>query len=455
MSKLLKILSDALGRPYAIWVIVGLGLALRLAFLIPLSRFPLVSDARAYHEMALQLLQNKDFVPYWPAGLPYYLCFFYKIFGASELAARVSMLLIYPVFSALLYLFAREFSSQKAACLAVLIFSFYPGYVHLSLEPITHLPLATYLLALACLAALLLRKSSWPAALATGVLLGTSALIRPSAIALSMFLPLYLWVKTKSVRASLVPLMVSLIILSGWLFRTYRLTGQPITVSYANWLFFLGNNPYTPLYKTWWFGSHGAGEPDVPEGFVRTVEETKKNPPAVQDRLWRRIAVNHILSRPDLFLLRTFNRVRNYFAFDTFTGSYFIKDYKVNKKFGLFLLGLDAAFFCGIMLLAFLFVFHSGRSFLKKDGALLLLGMAAAYAGPYWLSYSHPTYHFPTIPLFGILASAMAVRFMEQPAETWHEILSSALKKKYLLALFLLIFVYIQLEWIWVMWERL
>ena len=25
--------------------------------------------------------------------------------------------------------------------------------------------------------------------------------------------------------------------------------------------FFIGNNPYTPLYKTWWFGSHGEGEP--------------------------------------------------------------------------------------------------------------------------------------------------------------------------------------------------
>src|SRR5207253_343731 len=43
-------------------------------------------------------------------------------------------------------------------------------------------------------------------------------------------------------------------------------------------------------------------------------------PPCLQQTMYRQIALGHILSRPDLFLLRTFNRFRAYFCFPIHRG---------------------------------------------------------------------------------------------------------------------------------------
>lgn len=455
MKTFFKNLAVWLDHPKAIYFVIGFGLTLRLAVLLKLSSFPLVSDAFHYHHMARQLLQGENFAPYWPPGLPYYLLFFLKIFGVSELVSRASLLLFYFAFSLFLYLVAKEMFSSRAANAAALIFSVYPTYLHLSLEPLTQLPVAAGLLAVVYLLLRTGRQSSPFLLAGLGLLLGWLALMRPSALLLVLLVPLFLAVKTKKIFLSLLPLVFSISLISLWMAKAYRMTGDLVPINYANSLnFYFGNNPYTPLYKTWWFGSHGAGETDVPKAFTKTMERINKNPLPVRERLYRQLALGHIFSRPDLFLIRTFNRMRNYFAFDTFTGSYLVKDYKTNKMFGLFILGLDAAFFCALMLLALVFLFHSGKAFLKQEAAVLLLGTAAVYALPYWLSFSHPVHHFPTLPLIGLLSAGLLALLLEKTPGEMLEPMVRSPKRKYGLILALLFFLYIQAEWVWVMHSR-
>jgi hypothetical protein len=49
---------------------------------------------------------------------------------------------------------------------------------------------------------------------------------------------------------------------------------------------------------------------------------------------------------------------------------------------------------------------------LDVDDARMLLGVSVSFSLPYWVSYSHPTYHFPLVALAGLLAAALIHRSM-------------------------------------------
>lgn len=438
------------------FALIGFGLVIRIVILTIFARLPLASDALSYHKMALQLLSNKDFPPYWPPALPYFLSFFYYIIGASEFIGRASMLLFYLIFSFSIFLLTREISSGRAANLTVSIFSIFPTFIYHSVETLTQLPTATYLVIAAYLVILIKKKMHWSYPILLGVTLALLVLTRASSIILVVLIPLYLFIKTKRLGSSLLPLLVSLIIVFGWVIKVNQMTGRWIMVNEANSVnFFIGNNPCTPLYKTWWFGSHGKGSPDVPTAYTEMLSSIRSNPPETQDKLFLQTALDHVASRPDLFLIRTANRIRNYFAFDTFTGSAIIKNYSTNKLLGLMIIILDALFYCAIMIFAMRYLFDLHSVSHQLENVVLLLALAACYAMPYWVSFSHPTYHFPIVPLFGILAAVFIENLMDirQKKISWSWMPSG--KRKYILFLAVLIFFFSQIEWVLVMWERI
>jgi hypothetical protein len=249
---------------------------------------------------------------------------------------------------------------------------------------------------------------------------------------------------------------VSLVIVFGWILKAHEMTGRWILVNEANSMnLFFGNNPYTPLYKTWWFGSHEDDASNVPSAYTAMLTAIKSEPPDVRDRLYLKVALGHIVHRPDLFVVRTANRIRSYFAFDTYTGSFLISKYSINKMLGLVVILLDALFYCTIMAAAILQVFSLSSKSPRLGSAVLLLLMGGCYAIPYWLSFSHPTYHFPVVALFGVLAACFAgnVAASRKTGSPWPWAASA--KRKYSLLLVGIVFSYIQIEWIWMMRSRI
>src|SRR5262249_3834990 len=139
------------------------------------------------------------------------------------------------------------------------------------------------------------------------------------------------------------------LLIAAWEVTAHARTGRWVFINDANSQnLFYGNNPWTPLYRTWWFGSHKAGEPDVPDAYVALHKQIAELPPGQRDRAFTRVAVRHILERPDLFVVRTLARVQVYFAFDSFAGSFLMRRAGGGRALGLAALGLDA--------LAYLFV---------------------------------------------------------------------------------------------------
>jgi 4-amino-4-deoxy-L-arabinose transferase-like glycosyltransferase len=430
---------------------LGLGVLLRLIGLYLVSGLALASDWLSYHKVALQLVHKVKFHPFWPPGLPYYLSFFHYLFGESELVARACMILLYLMLSVFLFLLAKEMYNRKTANIAVLIFSVFPSFIYHSVTPVAQMPMAVILIAVAYFAIRSKQNISWICSIFLGLLLGIGVLVRPSSLLLLLFLPLYFVVTKRRFLLPSIMVISAILLVFLWIVKAYKMTGEFVMINSANSMnFFFGNNQWTPLYKTWWLGSHRS-EDDEYKVFLEGI---RKNPPSVQERLYKQHAIEHILSRPDLFLLRTLSRFRVYFAFDTTPGATLIKGYDIDKKIGLGLIMADAIFYLSIASLAILFLFLPPTMFGDRGTIGILIGIVIIYSLPYWVAFSHASYHFPVVPILGIFAVISGTRLLNEPGDIWRHITSSR-RRKYLALFGMILFVYIQIEWIVMMYSRI
>jgi 4-amino-4-deoxy-L-arabinose transferase-like glycosyltransferase len=397
----------------------------------------------SYYEMGLQLLRGERFAPYWPPGVPYYLMLAHKIFGDGLLVARASMLLIYVGFSFALYALAKEVSSRRAGNLATLLFALYPSYIRYAFNPSTDFPAAACLVAAVYLGIRIIRKSSSLLAGSLGLGLAALALVRPSSLLLVIVAPAYLYYRTRRCRIVLTTLLISVTLISAWLWKAYTMTGRFVMVNDANSQnFFLGNNRFTPLYNT---SPDGPVKWDVPEEFTRTLEKLRSEP-EIPDRTYRTIAVRHIVSRPDLFLLRTFNRFRMYFSFPIAQGELLTKMVHPGHMpafTGAALTVFQLCFYWPIMLLAIVFIFNTRNS----DYVASIAGAAILYAIPYWITFSQPRFNFPVVPLFAVLAVALLDSLARSGDDALLPVLHSP-RRRYAMFFTLAFFAYTQMEWI-------
>ena len=385
------------------------GLAARL-WLASATGFTLDGDAADYHQMALDLGAGVPFEPDWPPGLPLYLVPFQRAaraIGAPEVIGdRVAMLAAYLLLSWLLHGLARRLLPAPTAGAVVCVFALFPSFVYMSVVPLTQIP-ASVCLTAACWAAIELanpqtpRQGLWACLL--GVALGCLILVRPSSVVLLPLGPLIVAYSARRLWPAAVAMALAVALVGVWLDKAHAMTGRWFFVNNANSQnLFYGNNPYTPLYRTWWYGSHKDGDVGVPQEFVRLHRRLASAPPAVRDHEFSSFALRHILQRPDLFVVRTSSRIRVFFAYDTFTGAQVAKKSASPRRrlLGLGIIGIDALFFISIAgaALARLCVVSVDR----RVGILCCFSLI--YATPYFVTFAHPTYHFPIVPLLALIA---------------------------------------------------
>ena len=439
----------------AIYIILVTGLALRIAALSMVAHVPLRNEAPGYMQMALQLLHHENFAPYWPPGVPYYLLFAQRLFGESILVARASILLVYLAFTVFLFFFIRRIAGLRAANLAAVIFVFYPPYVRDSFNPSTEYPAAATLMAIVFLVTLAGRKSGFTTLMLTGLALGALILIRPSSLLVALFVLLYLLKRSRKLWVPLVPLVIAALLVSAWLWKAYSMTGRFVRINDSNSQnFFWGNNPYTPIYTTWGEGQDALG---MSSAYRAELAAITSQPPEVQNQLYTKLAVHYILSRPDLFLLRSFNRSRAYFGFPVHYAEPLktVMGVKGRKWISLLLTAADVAFYWPLMMLAIVFLFIDDHSLLPSDHRLALLGAVAAYALPYWFSEAQPRFNFPVVPLIAVLAVLLIELLLRKPAsEVLRPVIVSVRRRRALLVA-LVAFVYIQIEWIYMAYFHL
>jgi len=428
-------------------IILGVGILIRLVFLLWLADKPLMSDAVNYNDMSGRLLSGERFVPYWPPGLPLYLAAVHKLFGPAAIAARLGMLAFYAGTSIFVWRTAiLVTASPLAGNIALGFLALSPASIQASVEPLTPLPAA---MCVTIIAYSLIRLQSLQS-MGNLALLALSAgyltLIRPSSLLLVAALPLYLLWRTRRWMPSLAVTAVAAVVIGSWTGYVYEKTGRLVKINTANSAnFYLGNNPYTPVYRTWWLGSHHS-PPEVPAAFVEERDRIMELDAPAQEAEFSRLAKEHIRQHPELFLLRTLNRICTYFAFDTFAGAYLIGNYGVPKLLGFATIAVDAVVYILIAVGSILY-FTVPRSREASTASLLLLGLALLYALPYFFAFSHPGYHYPIEPLLMILSSGLFAYLIEKRVS----LRNIVAPRSTLMTVVLTVFSFIQIEFLSIM----
>lgn len=440
-------------------VIVGVGLAIRLVALALLAGVPITGDAGSYFESALLIARGTPYEPHWPPGLPAFIAAAFAVFGERPIVARVLMLFVYLAFSAAVLAAGKRSIGPRATNLALAFFAIRPIVVWSSVSPLTQLPTAALALGVAYFAdearaGYAEKRKNNPLAALTflGLCLGAMMLTRPSSISVVALVLAYLAWRTRRWQTLVVPLAVIALMTGAWSYKAYRMTGRFVFINNANSQnIFYGNNPWTPTYRTWWYGSHKEpGEMDP--GFAEEYTRINALPPKERDKEFTKVALDHIRARPDLFLYRTFARVRTFGVYDTFASAQIAQ---FDKRLGALALALDALTFLLLWGGAIVFPFarRAGLAVGEREGvdaerteAIRLIALVAfAYAGPYFVTFSHPTFNFAASPLVCVLGCGGLVALLsEGPRAIWRRLEP---RNRIALAVVLACFLLCQIEW--------
>ena len=387
--------------------IIAMSVMLRCAMLAILVHQPLVGDDTLYHDFALRLLQGKSFYPLIPPAVGFYLASVYRLLGVSPFIARASMLPVAIAFLYVLYAVAVRFAGRRGANLVALVFAILPLNLLCSVEPITETPASLLLLIVLFLVMSILAEARFRKFLLLGLVLAILILTRPSTLLLLFFLPLYLGMRSRKWLSSAMLLVIPALMVSAWISTVYRSTGHFVMINYSSSQnLFLGNDADTPLYRTWWFASHG-NDQNLPASYQALNAKIAHQPWYVQNTEYRRLAIQAITSRPDLFAIRTLNRIRTYFAFDSYSGSLLLNRYHTSRKLAFAAMAIDGLLYILVALSAVCFLFIGAANRRRAMPTSMIIATIVIYAFPYFLSVSHPIYKYPVVPLMGILAAAL------------------------------------------------
>ncbi|RZU40291.1 hypothetical protein [Edaphobacter modestus] len=395
-------------------VVVVASLALRLLVLHAVSGTPLASDSSDYREMALLLMDGRPFVPYWPPGLSLYLVPFLRA-GLGDAGLRAAMLPWWLLFCLGFLRLSADLGVKKKISLVLLaVFSVTPALIHFSIEPMTQMPSAALLLLALSAAMRCSRRAGWGEALLLGLACGGLSLVRPSAIPLMIALPALVFLRRRRVAEPLAAVALGSVLICAWMVEVHQLSGQ-WTINNSNGAnLYYGNNPWTPLYRTWYFGSHAKlGTEEIhqfPE-YERIVRRVVTLPKTARGAEFKQLAMEYVLHRPDLFVLRTVNRVRCFWGFDTFTAANLHGAGGAGRRWFVPVFGMDAICYLMIAGYAFFWIAAAPGGLWSRWETWLLTATIVLYGLPYWVTMSHPTYHFPVIAplaLMGVMAQQLA-----------------------------------------------
>lgn len=381
-------MAGILGSPRAFVLIFAGGILLRLAYAAHIYPNLLPGDAHFYWLEAQNWLDGKGLEFYWPPGLIALLLPFAKI----PLGSLIFSMLIWCLFALGWEKAGAELEGWKRN-LGQLIWAIFPAFVHQSVVPLSHLPVAAGLL---WLIFLLMKKTAARLFLAA-LLFGYLGLIRPGVWAL---LPLFAFIlfekKIKPGSWTLVAMGFILLPLC-WEVYAHQQLGRWIRINEANaYNLYLGNHPQADPYRSWWLGSHDVSDDPAYAAFQAERDSIRSLPTEKQSAIFQKKAWSYIKGDPINFVLRTGARFRNFWAFDTLASATLLKE---KKKTGYLSLPLDAIFYL---------ICLSGGIWAVMGGKHKLLAALVLYQIPYLLAFAHPTYHLPLLPLMlgGLLGSS-------------------------------------------------
>jgi hypothetical protein len=205
---------------FALVAILALGLAVRAAYLVELTKLPdfdhPLVDADYHDYWARSLVAGRwappenepdphiGTTPYFrPPGYPFFLAAVYRIFGTGYLVPRIVQMLLGLASALLLFMLARRLFDGATGAIAAGLMTFYWIFIYFEgefLEPVLSVPL---IIAFVWMLVNWRDRPSPLRALGAGVLLGLLSLVRPNALVLIPVAAVWVyWVARVPLRGS-------------------------------------------------------------------------------------------------------------------------------------------------------------------------------------------------------------------------------------------------------------
>ncbi len=387
-----------------------------------LGAMPMVSDARDYFALALRLAGGDDGGAfYWPPGESLLLAAGFSVLGPTIAVARALTIATSVGTLVFTVLLAGELAGDSVARAAGWIAAVYAPSVMLCGQAYAQHLAALCLAAIAYFGMRAMRERRVVFFAATGIALGLGCLARPSmasvvpVVAVAWGAVAYRAPAAR--RAMAAGAAAATVLALGCVVPVCAhnaLAGGGFTVSTNNERnLFLGNNPYTPDYKTSHLGQRALDElPADARSYLESFYGRPDNRTAMQ-----RAALAYMVGHPFRTSLRTFNRTTSFWGFDYLASREIQRWRGWGTRAALPLLAFEVTSYLAVAGLALIGLFAMPAA--GGAGALAwrawLVALAIAYQIPYALAFSGGTYHFPVIPLITPLAATVVA----EPREAW------------------------------------
>jgi 4-amino-4-deoxy-L-arabinose transferase-like glycosyltransferase len=359
----------------------------------------------------------------------------FRVLGDHVWVARLLMVGLGVLAVALTVLVAQRLAGPRVAQIAGYVAALYPPAVMLSGQSYAQHLAAVTMLAVTYFGLRAVEERRLAFFALAGLAFGVGCLTRPSLASVAPFLAIACIMQLRRTGASAAPVLAGVALFVGVTLVCVVPVQAHNAGLGAGWTlstnnernFFLGNNPYTPNYKTSHLGQRSLDEldPDT-RSYLSSFYERQNARKAMQAE-----ALGYITRHPLVTAYRTLNRATAFWGFDYLASRIIQEHFEWGKKGLLPLLALEAGSYCAVMVLAIvaLFGFRKGRSTSipslssvppgKTDSerpsvpplafdpfwALWLVLLAVAYELPYMAAFSGGTYHFPVIGLLIPLAA--------------------------------------------------
>ena len=363
----------------------------------------MVSDARDYFDAAVRF-SSADFrgAFYLPPGESLSVALALSLLGRSVLAARLVTIATDTATVAVTALVARELAGEDAAVAAAAIATFYAPAVLLSGQTYSQHLCALCVVSVAYFGMRALREQRLDLFAAAGAAMGLGCLTRPSMASLAPVLLAALVLSARRSRHGTSALAVGAV--AGCVVALILVVpvqahnagaGAGWTISTNNERnLFLGNNPFTPDYKTSHLGQRALDElpPDV-----RAYLGSFYGAPAPRAAM-EHAALEYIVDHPVRSAKRTIFRATSFWGFDYMASREIQKWRGWRTPMLLPVLALEAGSFIAVGALAL-------AGLMRRSGSCdpawrrWLLALVLAYEAPYAIAFSGATYHFPVMPL--------------------------------------------------------
>lgn len=376
---------------------------------------PWLGDAQDYVETSIAIATHQPMPGghYWPPGLPYLLAAISHLPGASVVLVRgLALALGALLVLAVVWLARVTGADRQSARLAGLLAASYPPLILIAGQPFSQV-LSALTVTIALAAFLNWQREEDNRAGWWLVISAASAayaiLTRPSnlafAVALTLGTAMTLVQRRRSGAAAtgLWALPTAAIVAGIILFPTLRFNHDRIgawTISTNNERnFFLGNNRFTPLYKTWHLASRELA--DLPAPTVAYLEEIYGRPDRNPAMLAE--ARLEISEHPGRFVVRTLSRVRAFWGVDYLSSNLLTSATGLSRPLSLLLMAYEAGGYLILVLIAW-----AGLVALWRFDRVIARSLMAALIAiqlPYAIAFASGTYHFTAIGVLLVLAA--------------------------------------------------